>query len=52
MLRRLSTVLAAVVVVVGWSAGSASAHAELISVDPPVGTVVPTTPERVTVAFN
>ena len=37
---------------VGWSAGSVSAHAEQLSVDPPNGSILETTPDEVVVTFN
>lgn len=44
--------LATVVIAAGWSAGVVSAHAEVIGVDPPAGTVLPATPDEVTVTFT
>lgn len=44
--------VAAIATIVGWSSGQVSAHAEVIGVDPPAGTVVPTTPDEVAVTFT
>ncbi len=39
-------------VLVGWSAGSAWAHAEQLGIEPPTGAVLPSTPDEVVVTFS